>query len=687
VRNGKLLTWADATHTQSLRDGWLPIPSVVRKHDGLELTITALASGEAGASNLNVAYAVRNTSGAPALGRLVLAVRPIQVLPPWQDLNITGGWTPIRSITLDRDGLLVNNEKRILISDKFRAGASAYDAGDPVELLATGGWPAAQSVQCPQRSASGLIGWDFSLDSGASRTFLVCVPFYGVEAPADRPRDAAGFEALASKVAGEWSARIDPATFQLPQSAKQFNDTLRATQAYILINHNGKGFQPGSRNYNRSWMRDGSMTSAAMLESGHDELVKRFIDWYAPYQYPSGMVPCVVDKRGADPVPEHDSNGELIWLIANYYRFTGDIDLVRRHFARVRATVDYIESLRARRLTDEFSASGAPRQEPGKPPVPALAFRGLVPESISHEGYSAKPMHSFWDTFFILRGLKDAAYLADAVGEKELSKKWQALADDFRTSLIDSIRLTQKAHGIDYLPGCVELGDFDSTSSTILVWPVDEAANFPRAWIDATFDRYWREFVNRRDQSPATWEAYTPYELRHVGVLVRLGQKDRAWQALNFYLGYQRPAGWREWAEVVWRVPSTPRVIGDMPHTWCGSDFLNSARAMFVYEDESSQSLKLFAGLPEAWLSDPAGVSFRNLGTEFGPISASAKLVGVDQILLHIEGAAHPSGGFEVPSPLNRPIRSIKIGGKQTQVTDAASVHFTNLPAEIELTY
>jgi hypothetical protein len=296
-------------------------------------------------------------------------------------------------------------------------------------------------------------------------------------------------------------------------------------------------------------------------------------------------------------------------------------------------------------------------------------------------------MHSFWDTFFILRGLKDAAYLADAVGEKELSKKWQALADDFRTSLIDSIRLTQKAHGIDYLPGCVELGDFDSTSSTILVWPVDEAANLPRAWIDATFDRYWREFVNRRDQSPATWEAYTPYELRHVGVLVRLGQKDRAWQALNFYLGYQRPAGWREWAEVVWRVPSTPRVIGDMPHTWCGSDFLNSARAMFVYEDESSQSLKLFAGLPEEWLSDPAGVSFRNLGTEFGPISASAKLVGADRILLHIEGAAHPSGGFEVPSPLNRPIRSIKIGGKQTQVTDAASVHFTNLPAEIELTY
>ena len=63
----------------------------------------------------------------------------------------------------------------------------------------------------------------------------------------------------------------------------------------------------------------------------------------------------------------------------------------------MKAAVEYIESLRAQRMTDEFGPTGPPRQEPGKPPVPALAFRGLVPESISHEGYSAKPMHSFWD--------------------------------------------------------------------------------------------------------------------------------------------------------------------------------------------------------------------------------------------------------------------------------------------------
>ena len=159
----------------------------------------------------------------------------------------------------------------------------------------------------------------------------------------------------------------------------------------------------------------------------------------------------MVDRRGADPVPENDSHGQLIWLIANYHRYTGDDELVRRHFPRVKKAVEYIESLRAQRMTDEFSATGKPRQEPNKPPVPAMAFRGLVPESISHEGYSAKPMHSFWDQFYVLRGLKDATYLAGVMGDSELQARWQKLTDDYRASLIDSIRI-DAAGARDRLP-------------------------------------------------------------------------------------------------------------------------------------------------------------------------------------------------------------------------------------------
>ena len=49
-----------------------------------------------------------------------------------------------------------------------------------------------------------------------------------------------------------------------------------------------------------------------------------FIRWYAPHQRADGFVPCCVDREGVDWLVEHDSHGELIALIADYYRFTSD---------------------------------------------------------------------------------------------------------------------------------------------------------------------------------------------------------------------------------------------------------------------------------------------------------------------------------------------------------------------------
>ena len=52
--------------------------------------------------------------------------------------------------------------------------------------------------------------------------------------------------------------------------------------------------------------------------------MRAFLEWYTRYQYPGGKVPCVVDRRGPDPVPEHDSTGQLIYALLKYYDFTGD---------------------------------------------------------------------------------------------------------------------------------------------------------------------------------------------------------------------------------------------------------------------------------------------------------------------------------------------------------------------------
>ena len=100
--DGKLLTWADAKITQSLADGFAPVPTVTREHDGLKLTVTAAADGEPGQSSLTLLYTVTNTSNTPRDGAFVLAVRPFQVNPPYQWLNAMGGVSRIERMELDK---------------------------------------------------------------------------------------------------------------------------------------------------------------------------------------------------------------------------------------------------------------------------------------------------------------------------------------------------------------------------------------------------------------------------------------------------------------------------------------------------------------------------------------------------------------------------------------------------------
>ena len=161
-------------------------------------------------------------------------------------------------------------------------------------------------------------------------------------------------------------------------------------------------------------------------------------------------------------------------------------------------------------------------------------------------------------------------------------------------------------HKIDYIPGAADLGDFDATSTTIAVSPGGELGRLPNAALRRTFEQYWSNAKGRLDGT-ATWEAYTPYELRTVGTMLRLGWKDRALRLLDGFLGDQEPTAWNQWPEVVWKDPHAPKFIGDLPHAWVASDFLRSAADLFVYERESDSALVLAAGVPDAWLTGSRG--------------------------------------------------------------------------------
>ncbi len=670
-----LLTWADVQREQTLTRGDLPLPSVRWSHPRVRLEVSVVPEGAAGKSSLIARYRVRNPGAARLRGTLYLALRPFQVNPPRQFLNTPGGAAPIRRIEYVSGDVIVNRERYVRVLQPPAAfGAVSSDAGDVVaDFLTAGRLPATTSAIDDEARASAALAYPFDLEPGVERQISLVIPMH-TDSPVPRvPRIvegverwvAAGFEAAET----EWAAKLDRVNVKLPGEADELAKTLRAQLGFILVNRDSGGVQPGSRSYERSWIRDGALTSSALLRMGHPEAAREFLDWFAPYLYSDGKVPCCVDARGSDPVPEHDSGGEFLFLLAEVVRYTGDDALARQHWPATQRVVAYYDSLRNTTRTAEY-------RTPEK-----AHFFGLLPPSISHEGYSAKAMHSYWDDLFALRGFKDAVYLAQVVGDANTKARFTRIRDEFERELIASVRASMAKHHITYIPGCADLGDFDATSTTIAFSPVE--APLPDVALRATFARY-DAFFRARQEGREKWDAYTPYELRNVGAMVHLGQRDRAQEMLRWFLQHRTPLGWKQWAEVVWNAPKEPQFIGDLPHTWVGSDYARSLLDCFAYARGADSSLVVVAGAPAAWfegegsvvkaLPTPFGQLDLTLGTESGRMVVS--LAGLGRV---------PPGGVIVRAPWRKGARTVEVNGVRTSITPDGAVVLRHLPARVVL--
>ena len=633
VTDSGVVSWADVDTRQFLVDGSLPIPGVMWRHATWQLRVTAFASGSREASHLVARYEVKNLGRDATTIELVLAVRPFQVNPPVQSLNMVGGASPIRDIAWDGGALSVNTDRVVYpLRAPDRIAAFPFDAGPLPRLLGAPRWSGAARLHDEVGWASAAMGYRLTLDPGATATMGVVVPLTGPRArPAVTGEPVAWMDGELAAAAGAWRKRLDRVAIEVPTAGQPLVSTLRTALAHVLVTRDGPVLRPGARAYARSWIRDGAMMAESLLRLGHPDVAADYLRWYVQHLFSTGKVPCCVDARGRDPVPEHDSPGELVFLAAEIYRYTGDRGLLEDVWPHVERTMAYLESLRQ-------SGRSAKNLTPAN-----RAFYGLLPPSISHEGYAAKPMHSYWDDFWALKGYTGAVAIASALGQHDAARRFAAAGDEFREDVIASLRHATATHGIAYLPGAAELGDFDPASSTIAIAPGGELHRLPADLVLATFERYWREFTDRRDGRKA-WHDYTPYEIRTVGTFVRLGWRERAHELLAFFLDGRRPGAWNQWPEVVHRDPKEPRFVGDMPHGWIASDYIRAALDLFVYERERDAALVLAGGVLPAWLEGP-GITVRDLNTPFGRVTYSLKRDG-SRVVLQVAGDAAPPGGF-----------------------------------------
>src|ERR1700692_404780 len=642
----RLYTWTDVGLRQGLLDGWMPVHSVVWERAKGRL----LCQAEATSSGVSrVRYRFENLADRQVSARLFVLVRPFQVTPPWQSFRNLGGVSRVQDLEW-RDGAVRVNDAALIVPAigagtiaPLGFGALRFDAGFMAAYLASGTLPADAQTHDSFGFATGALGFELSTPAHQTAELeLSCMPAAAVRSTAEPAFDWGSTLPLTQWRGNGWITDVVRAA-------------LTAT-AHVLVTRSGPALQPGPRRYTRSWIRDGAMMGAALLRMGHAPEVREFIRWYAPHQRADGFVPCCVDSEGTDWLVEHDSHGELLALIADYYRFTSDDGLLGESWAFMDRAVGCIEGL--------------------------LGEDGLLPVSVSHEGYLAQPVHAYWDDFWALRGLRDAAELAAAAGREPSAQRWRALSERLAASLFTSIEATRAQRKLDFIPGSIEWADFDPTATANAIYLFDVPDGLSRAAVEQTFDKYLTDWRAKRSGAVAS-SSYTPYEIRIIGALVRLGRGDAALELLRFFLSDRRPQPWNQWPEIAWRDHKAPAHVGDLPHTWIAAEYVLAVRSLLAYEREADQSLVLAAGLPPEWI-EGAGVQVNRMPTLYGDLSYSLRRT--DSATLRFEIGSGMTAKIVLRPPLGAALRSVAVDGSACAGFDKDSVTVLHTPAEVTCT-
>jgi hypothetical protein len=623
------------TPTQTLREGWMPMPTVQwTPEPDLSFRTQAIAVEQSGQPVTLVRYQLQNLSDRRISGELVLLVRPMQINPSWQ----SGGISPIYDVELEgptKDtGIRVNG--RLLLRSLTAVparGTSDFGVqgeGELTQWVVWGGLPNELQSRDHDGLAAAYLRYPIRLAPREARSVVLAFPLGTKrfdartgklpEAPAiDRAAlmsgtddSGAAFEALAEQVAEQWQERLGHVGLSLPDA--ELVQMLRAQVAYILINQTGPAMQPGPRNYNRSFIRDGSAAAHVLLRMGLGSRAREFLRWYADHAvHDNGLVSPILNDDGSVSTGfgsdlEYDAQGQFIWLVADVARLDGGVQTVRDYLPKVRLALRYTQQLRERTLVPGYLAD---HEAPER-------FRGIIAPSISHEGYSV-PTHSYWDDYWALKGWHDGAWLAASWGVAAMETSARAQYALLRESVAASVRATIAWKHTTIIPASADLGDIDPTSVSIALDPCNQEDLLPPDTLQRTFD-FYLDNMRKRDVPGNQWR-FSPYELRNVLSFVRLNRPNDALEVLESIMRHRRPSGWQMFAEVVDSRVRHTAFLGDMPHTWVGTEYVRAIIGMLMHEGDTQ--LELLPGTPPSWVSG-TGLSVEDLPTAFGPLTMSA---------------------------------------------------------------
>ena len=411
------------------------------------------------------------------------------------------------------------------------------------------------------------------------------------------------------------------------------------------------------------------------MEWGRLDTARLFIDnYFSEYVDDAGMV----DMRG----PETAQFGMTLSLLARYFHYTGDAQLLRKHATKIEST--------AKLLTDMHNESlRFPEDHPGY---------GLIRGWSESDSCLMENPALYWQPYyansaFATRGLKDIAkawlqlaQTSPRPNMQRLAEQWSKHGEALRIQTIKSIEANIQS---DKVPPYIGL--FPGTKLTFRESMESERPS-PQQWPHRPYAELLQADILPPNLANLVIDCMRAHGATTLGVVANVGRfvpdgreilgfisygyaqallrLDRVEEFLLFLYAHRYHAHTRG----SWTAGEVTGITGDSG-TYCipaQQTIPLLVRWMLVLENSDEEILYLAKGLPRDWVASEKGVSIHEAPTRWGRVSFNLIMKQKEKSVVgkvELNGNSSPKEvQFKLRTPLQHKVTRVTVNGEEAEL-------------------
>lgn len=428
--------------------------------------------------------------------------------------------------------------------------------------------------------STGGIYYEFNLNENEEKNFELFLPQeenYSIDLNFDKSKD--------NKVSFIKKERENELIIDVPDD--NINRIFNSNKIYLKSLINSEYITPGPLTYKKFWFRDSAYMIPALMKIGDLKRSEKIIEYFKKKIKKDGYF--------QSQIGEWDSNGQALFTIAEYYRYTKNKEFLNEFYPYIKKGAEWIERKR-KKYVDSY---------------------GLLPSSFSAEHFGPNDLY-YYDDYFGLKGLLDASSLANEIGNKSDSENFLKYYLEFKNDVRKAIDKDQKRLDKKI---CVGAFGRNIDASIIATFTSIFPLNLDLLSKDEIMNSYeeLREkfFVNNCFYQNITHSGINLYlTLEIAEALLNLNEEKKAVNLFDSVIS------------LLTKTYTGPEAInpkslggceGDGHHGWLVAELIHFIRNSLLFEKENG--IVILSGSRKEWFKDGDKILFNNGVTYFGNIS------------------------------------------------------------------